>query len=83
MLICEQEFGNLHNPYAVSVRDQSLLGSASLQGQLGSSSSQGQAEEEEADEDVVDLLDDVESLEVVQQPSSTIWLMTACGRLTR
>ena len=44
---------------------QPLLGSASSQGQPGSSSVQGQVEEDK-DEDVVDLLDDAKSLELVQ-----------------
>ena len=46
-------------------KDQSLLGSTSSESQPGSSSLQVQAEVDE-DEDVVDLLDDAESLELVQ-----------------
>ena len=43
-----------------------LRGSARLQDKPGSSSLQGQAQEEEEEEDVVDLLDESETLELVQ-----------------
>ena len=60
-------WGPTHSsPVTDMPREIPLRGSARLQDHPGSSSSHGQAEEEEEEEDVVDLLDESETLELVQ-----------------